>query len=60
MKRKDIDYRCLILDRYYWLQEHQMEYDGYFKSYMRLNRELRKLEEESISRERWEYEDIFG
>lgn len=60
MKRKDVDYRCLILDRYYWLQEHQMEYDGYFKSYMRLNREICRLDSECVSRDMTEYEDIFG
>ena len=51
MKRKDIDYRCLILQRYYWLEEHQMECDTYFKSYIRLNRIMCKMDDEWTSRE---------
>lgn len=46
MLRKEIDYRCLILNRYYWLEEHQSECDNYFKSYMRLNRVMCKMDDE--------------
>lgn len=51
MEWKDIDYWMLILDRYYWLQEKQMECDVYFKSYIRLNRILNKMDDEWVSRE---------
>lgn len=51
MKWKDIDYWCLILERYYWLQENQMECDVYFKSYIRLNRIMCKMDNEWTSRE---------
>lgn len=51
MERKDIDYWCLILNRYYWLQEKQMECDVYFKSYIRLNRIMCKMDNEWTSRE---------
>lgn len=48
---KDIDYWMLILNRYYWLQEKQMECDVYFKSYIRLNRIMCKMDNEWTSRE---------
>ena len=51
MEWKDIDYWMLILNRYYWLEEHQMECDTYFKSYIRLNRIMCKSDDECISRE---------
>ena len=60
MKRKDIDYRMLILQRYYWLEEYQSECDTYFKSYIRLNRIMCKIDDEFISRDATEYENIFG
>ena len=60
MSRKEIDYRCLILQKYYWLEEHQSECDNYFKSYMRLNRVMCKMDDECISRDISEYEDIFN
>ena len=59
MKRKDVDYRWLFLNRYYWLERHQMECKTYFNSYLRLNREMCKLDDEYVSRWIEEYEDIW-
>lgn len=59
MEWKDIDYWMLMLNRYYWLQEKQMECDAYFKSYMRLGRILNKMDDEWFSRDETAYEDIW-
>ena len=59
MEWKDIDYWMLMLNRYYWLQEKQMECNVYFKSYMRLGRILNKMDDEWFSRDETAYEDIW-